>query len=215
MTKNQKEALIIFVRNPEKGAVKTRLAASVGHDAALLVYTLLLAHTHTITAQLPCDKFVFYAGSIAEADCWQEGFSKRLQKGEDLGERMKAAFHSLFQQGYVRVCIIGSDCFELTTSHIRQAFAVLDENDVVVGPAADGGYYLLGMKDNLKNLFDGVQWSTTAVWPQTKDKLREQGSRYAVLPVLNDVDTIEDLPDELLQQVQPLKSESIPCSTNR
>jgi rSAM/selenodomain-associated transferase 1 len=189
------DAIIIFVRNPERGKVKTRLAATIGDEAALRIYKRLLQHTHTITSPLGCDKFVYYAGTVEEGDLWTVGCRKRVQQGDDLGEKMKAAFAQLFDLGYSRVCIVGSDCPELTTGIIERAFNELHAHDVVIGPAMDGGYYLLGMKEGLKNVFDGVEWSTAKVLDQTKGKMRKAGYSYSLLPLLRDVDTADDLPE--------------------
>ncbi|HEV7330881.1 MAG TPA: TIGR04282 family arsenosugar biosynthesis glycosyltransferase [Flavisolibacter sp.] len=197
-----RDALIIFARVLEKGAVKTRLAASIGDDAALAVYSKLLQHTHDVTCNLSCDKYVFYADHIPNSDMWDKGYSKQLQQGANLGERMRAAFSQVFQQGYSRVLLIGSDCLELTTPVLEQAFLELEENEIAIGPAQDGGYYLIGMKDRIKEVFGGVAWSTEKVWQQTKERIVTQGYSYGVLPVLRDVDTVDDLPKELLLRVQ-------------
>jgi rSAM/selenodomain-associated transferase 1 len=189
------EALIIFVRKPEQGKVKTRLAASVGEDEALRIYQLLLEHTKAVANQLDCDKYVFYASAIEPDDMWSNGFTKRLQAESDLGARMKSAFADLFQLGYQRICIIGSDCFELTPLIVQQAFAGLNEADIVIGPAKDGGYYLLGMRHGIKEVFEGVQWSTENVFAQTMELAAKVGWTCSLLPRLVDVDTVEDLPE--------------------
>ena len=204
-----REAIIIFARPPEKGAVKTRLAASLGDDTALTIYNALLQHTHDITCNLRCDKYIFYAGHIANKDHWGESYSRHLQQGTGLGNRMQSAFNQLFQDGYSRVVLIGSDCLELTPSVLEQAFLLLDKKDIAIGPALDGGYYLIGMKEGLKEVFDGVAWSTEKVWQQTKERILAKGYSYGILPVLRDVDTVEDLPEELLRKVQAGKQEAL------
>ena len=192
------EALIIFVRKPVLGSVKTRLAAALGPEVALMIYQQLLAHTQSISHDLPCDKYVFYAGDIDEEDGWQAGYTKRQQVNGDLGERMKAAFAFLFEKGYRRLCIIGSDCFELTASIINDAFALLQKTDTVIGPAKDGGYYLLGMSGGLKEVFDGIAWSSGKVFSQTIAMLKQQQFTYQLLPLLSDVDTVDDVPEDVL-----------------
>lgn len=194
----EKEALIIFVRKPELGKVKTRLAATIGAEAALLIYQKLLEHTHKVSAPLACDKYVFYVDEIEEQDLWRMGYHKHLQANTDLGGRMQAAFAFLFEKGYARICIIGSDCFELTAEIINDAFLLLQGNDVVIGPAKDGGYYLLGMKDGLKQVFEGVEWSTENVCKQTKAQIEQNGYSFTQLPLLTDVDTVDDVPGEVL-----------------
>lgn len=198
----KEEALIIFVRKPVLGSVKTRLAATLGPEAALAIYQQLLKHTHAITVGLPCDRYVFYAGEIDEKDLWQEGYVRQQQAGGDLGERMKAAFAFLFEKGYRRICIIGSDCFELTTEIISNAFAWLRKTDFVIGPAKDGGYYLLGMSGGSKNVFDGIAWSTGKVFSQTVTSLHQQGFTYTLLPLLSDVDTVDDVPEKLMADLE-------------
>lgn len=140
-------ALIIFVRNPVHGKVKTRLAKNIGDDRALEIYILLLKHTFDITKRLKCKKFVFYADEIAQDDLWSGAdFGKRLQRGNDLGNCMQNAMNELFTEGFSQVIIIGSDCFELNNSILEEAMSHLNKNDAVFGPAQDGGYYLLGKK---------------------------------------------------------------------
>ena len=196
------EAIIIFIRKPEAGKVKTRLAAAIGAEAALAVYKKLLDHTHTISSALTCDKYVFYVDAVDNNDIWSSGYTKLLQANTDLGGRMKAAFTHLFQKGYARVCIIGSDCFELTSEIINSAFSLVYKNDVVIGPAKDGGYYLLGMRDGLKEVFDEIEWSTEKVFAQTKTKMEKHGYTYALLPLLTDVDTIDNVPEAILSELR-------------
>lgn len=188
-----KKALIIFIRNPELGKVKTRLAATVGNEKALEIYKELLAHTKVITATVNADKFVFYFNEISEDDSWSApGFTKKLQPGGDLGDKMKAAFGFLFQEKYNKVVIIGSDCFELTRTIIDNAFAALNKHDVVIGPASDGGYYLLGMRHFFHFVFEQKHWSTEQVFKETMEDLDIHNISYAVLEELTDVDTEED-----------------------
>ncbi len=195
-----KEALIIFVRKPELGKVKTRIAASVGNEAALTIYKKLLQHTHQTTLPLSCDKFVFYADAIDDNDLWNDGYQKWLQADGVLGTGMKAAFTHLFEKGYNRICIIGSDCYELITTIIEQAFYLLSKHEIVLGPAKDGGYYLLGMRDSVKNIFTGIEWSTDKVLEQTLLHIQENKHSYLLLEELKDVDTIDDVPGEWKQR---------------
>lgn len=188
-----KKALIIFVRNPELGNVKTRLAATVGAESALEIYKELLQHTYEIALATDADRFVFYVDKIAQADLWEtRGFVKRVQAMGDLGGKMKAAFNELFSEGYNNVVIIGSDCLELTTNMIHKAFELLEMNDVVIGPARDGGYYLLGLKKMVAPIFENKQWGTEHVYNDTIAGIENAGLSFATLPVLTDVDTEED-----------------------
>lgn len=188
-----KEAIIIFVRNLQLGKVKTRLANTLGDEKALAIYKELLYHTKEITAQITADKYVFYFDKIEENDLWNApGFFKCRQCNDELGGKMKNAFKELFDKGYEKVAIIGSDCFELTTAIIGEAFALLKNNDTVIGPAKDGGYYLLGMKKLIEPVFENKQWSTDSVFSETINDLTKNNFSFASLPVLTDVDTEED-----------------------
>lgn len=186
------DALIIFTRNPELGKVKTRLAKTIGEDKALEVYKHLLLHTMAETKFLACDKFVYYDSSIVKNDIWSEDFyKKKLQSGEDLGEKMHKAFELLFNMGYKNCMIVGSDLFDLKKEIIDKAFQKLQENEVVVGPAEDGGYYLLGLKNLNASLFKNKDWGTSTVLADTLNDLNSQ--TVYLLETLNDIDTFEDL----------------------
>ena len=190
--------LIIFYRNPELGKVKTRLAATLGDSAALAIYLYMVAHTKSITENLPYDKAVFYSHHIDTEDGWDNAvFQKHLQSGIDLGERMFNAFRNGFQSGYRSICIVGTDCLELTADIIKDAFAKLQSNDTVIGPARDGGYYLLGMNTNHAELFQNKLWSTNTVYEDTLRNFKTIGLKFFELPVLTDVDEETDLPEEL------------------
>ena len=187
-------ALIIFVRNPEKGKVKSRLAKDIGDDKSLDVYKFLLQYTRDISVSCNCSHFVFYSSYIHVQDVFDDDiFTKFIQEGNDLGERMMNAFKKVFALGCKKVCIMGSDCYELQTEIIDEAFEKLDTHDIVVGPATDGGYYLLGMKQLQLDLFKQKEWGTSSVLDDTMKSITQLGLSYAELPVLNDIDTIEDL----------------------
>ncbi len=189
-----KAALIIFVRHPELGKVKTRLARGIGDEKALQVYRLLLQHTFEITNKVACDKYVHYTGDIVADDLWSAlGYRKRAQQGDGLGERMSAAFETLLAEGYEKVLIIGSDCYQLNTVMINQAIAALDQYDTVLGPTFDGGYYLLCMKHMIPQLFTGKAWSTDTVAQDTLRDLKTLNLSCYLLPKLHDVDEAEDL----------------------
>ena len=188
------ELLIIFVKQPELGKVKTRLAATVGNQKALEIYHQLLERTRTITQPLVCDKVVYYSPSIQDNDLWDiECYRKEQQVEGDLGKRMQQAFEASFARGYQRVCIIGSDCYELTTKIIEQAFAALRTQEVVIGPSTDGGYYLLGMRQLYTGLFENQQWSTSSVYQDSVCYVEKQSLAWQSLPTLTDVDEEKDL----------------------
>ena len=195
----QKKAIILFTKNPEFGKVKTRLAKTLGNEKALEIYKKLLLHTQQIVAPVLVDKFVFYSDEIIGNDAWSnEIYRKKLQKGLDLGERMKNAFQELFELNYNSICIIGSDCFELNSEIINSAFQLLKNNDVVIGPTFDGGYYLLAMNQLHSHLFENIVWSTETVFEETVFKIEKNNLSKAILVKLNDVDEEIDVPRQWL-----------------
>ncbi len=187
------QALIIFVRNPELGKVKTRLAATMGDEKALQIYSLLLQHTCAITRNHNADKYVFYTSTPVANDLWEQaGFFRLLQLEGGLGEKMKHAFETVFARRYEQVLIIGSDCINLTTEIIDRAFESLTTHDAVIGPANDGGYYLLGTKAVYPELFKNKEWSSAEVCRATLTDFEKLGLSFNVLPELIDIDTEED-----------------------
>ena len=188
------ELLLIFTRNPELGKVKTRLAASIGAEAALEIYEFLLKHTHEITKGLEITKQVYYSETIWEEDIWASSeFHKKLQSGDYLGARMKNAFEAGFIEGFSKIVIIGSDIYDISDEDIRNAFSALDNQQVVIGEAQDGGYYLLGMNRLHPKLFENKQWGTNTVFSDTLADLEDQTVFF--LPMRNDIDLYEDLLD--------------------
>ena len=186
------QALLIFIKNPEKGKVKTRLAKDAGDDRALAIYLELLRHTREIAEGLDVQRHLFYSSFIDTADDWSAAaFQKKVQEEGGLGHRMKEAFRQAFQSAS-KVVIIGSDCASLTKEIVEQAFAALEKYDCVVGPAIDGGYYLLGMRSFQPSILDLEEWSTQEVFAETKQKIEALGASYHCLPTLSDIDYLED-----------------------
>ncbi len=193
---NSERALMIFVRNPVQGKVKTRLANTIGEKKALAVYNDLLAYTLNSTRGADCHKVVFYSDFVDNNDIWnQTVFNKKVQFGRDLGERMKNAFKTMFGHGFQKVVIIGSDCPEISPALIINAFGMLDYTDVVIGPATDGGYYLLGLKQMHDALFEKKSWSTSLILSETIGELNARSIPFLLLPELSDVDEEKDLLD--------------------
>ena len=185
---------MIFVRNPELGKVKTRLAKTIGNEKALHIYNLLLDHTNNVVKRVNTDKAVFYSDYINSNDQWKnDGFLQLMQKGNELGEKMTNAFLKAFNLGYKKVIIIGSDCFDLDENIINQAFANLNDDEVVLGPAKDGGYYLLGMKAFYPSLFRNKAWSTESVLSDTLLDISKLNISFKLLPTLSDIDEEKDL----------------------
>nr|WP_297787295.1 TIGR04282 family arsenosugar biosynthesis glycosyltransferase [uncultured Allomuricauda sp.] len=189
-----KNLLLILTRNPELGKCKTRLAAKVGDQAALDIYKFLLEKTVWFTKDLKVEKWVYYSREIWKNDIWDNNvYKKKLQIGKDLGERMMNAFKEGFQAGFENIIVIGSDMFHLNQSELEEAFSKLEENDYVVGPAEDGGYYLLGMKSLNKELFQNKTWGTDSVLSATLSNIKDD--KVALLDEKNDVDHYEDIKD--------------------
>jgi|TARA_B100000809_G_scaffold101394_1_gene99944 rSAM/selenodomain-associated transferase 1 len=187
-----KNLLIVFTRNPELGKVKTRLAKTVGNAIALKIYTFLLERTRDIAVQVSADKAVYYSVKVRENDIWDtNNFQKHQQVGEDLGIRMLHAFKNGFKAGYEKVMIIGSDLYDLTAETIENAFIALKDNEVVIGPAEDGGYYLLGMNSLEEKVFKNKNWGTETVRKNTLEELKDK--KVFLLGELNDVDVFEDI----------------------
>ena len=200
MTKN---LILVFVRNPELGKVKTRLAKTLGANAALKAYIILLEHTESVLQTIPCDKVVYYSEEIQQKDLWSEAFyQKKLQKGSDLGTRMKHAFEMAFKDSYEKVVIVGSDLYDLNSTHIENAFKALEQHELVIGPSLDGGYYLLGMKKLHPSVFEHKSWGTNTVLEATLTDLKQQNVK--LLETLNDIDTFEDAEahPELLKMIK-------------
>ena len=191
---SSKNLVMLFVRNPELGKVKTRLAASVGPEVALDIYLHLLRHTRSVTQQLTVDKVVYYSERVEAQDMWPGAhYQKKVQPAGDLGEKMAAAFETAFAEGYTSVVIIGSDCQQLTPEIISRAFEELRTHEVVIGPALDGGYYLLGLNRLHPELFQNKRWSTEHVFPDTLHDIERLHLSHTLLPALSDVDYLEDL----------------------
>lgn len=186
-------ALIIFIKNPELGKVKTRLAETVGDEKALEIYKALLKHTKDIALQLNADRMLYYSEDVPEEeDMWpDDDFQKYIQYGEVLGERMYYAFEDALAV-HDKAIIIGSDCASLTPEIVAEAFDALDRFNFVIGPATDGGYYLLGMKKLQIEMFQQMPWSTDQVLPETLARINALGKTVYKLPELSDIDYEED-----------------------
>ncbi|HEY5372002.1 MAG TPA: TIGR04282 family arsenosugar biosynthesis glycosyltransferase [Hanamia sp.] len=190
MTEN---VLIVFVKNIMEGHVKTRLAATLGNNAAMDIYKQLLRNVHYKIQPLDVDKIVFYSDFIEE-DIWENNlFQKKIQQGNDLGERMKNSFKSSFTDGYKNAIIIGTDCPGININILENAFLKLNDSDIVIGPATDGGYYLLGTKKEYPFLFQNIEWSTNKVLQQTIDLCDKNQLSYFLLTELSDIDEEKDL----------------------
>jgi len=188
------DTLIILIRNPLKGLVKSRLAAEAGIEKAYRIYKQLLTRLHSNTISLPYRKCLFYDRYIDTDDYWNEKiYEKYLQSEGDIGKRMKEAIKQAFGQGADKVVLIGSDTPEIDEIIIAEAFRSLDAHDIILGPANDGGYYLIAMKKAISKLFDIEKWGGNLVLKQTIQQINKLQLSYKLLPELIDIDTIEDL----------------------
>lgn len=194
--------LLVFAKAPRPGTVKTRLAASVGDAEAVRIYRALGAGVVDSVRDVRGRTIVSFAPPDArrEMEAWlgSEGLEFHPQVAGDLGRRMAAAFDRAFADGAPQVCVVGTDAPGVDAELVDRAFTALRDHDVVVGPAADGGYYLLALDRPRPELFQGVPWSTPRVLPITRARIREMGLREHLLPELRDVDRLADVPPELL-----------------
>ena len=194
-----KNLLIVFVKYPQPGQVKTRLAGEIDPDAAAAVYRNLVALTLERTGPAcpqdfdrtvhvdPMQPLNRYRHWLPHAEALVP------QRGDCLGERMLNAFCQAFLDGYQRVVLIGSDCPDVCAAVVKEAFDLLADCDAVLGPALDGGYYLLALSRPIPQIFEGIDWSTDRVAQQTLERLDATGASRVLLPVLRDVDRAEDV----------------------
>jgi len=198
MSTQGSNCIVLFVKSPAKGQVKTRLAVEIGEEAAVRLYRCFVEDVVSTVEKLEVDLRLYFYPAEDKAlfmNWLGEQKSYIAQKGNDLGERLKNAFANTFGQGFSKVVVIGSDSPDLPASFLRQAFEELDLNDAVVGPASDGGYYLIGFSADsfTPEVFDGIAWSTSAVFNQTQRRLEAHGLSVHLLPQWHDVDTRPDL----------------------
>lgn len=186
------QLLIIFAKNIILGKVKTRLAKTVGDTAAFNVYRRLVAITEQESLKLEhTDVHVYFTDVVLNA-LWPNN-EKFVQKGADLGERMRGAFQHGFDLGYKRIIGIGTDLPDLNAAVMQEGLRALKNTDCVFGPSEDGGYYLIGMNQMIPAIFDNKPWSTEILLDLTLNELNSLNHSTTLLPTLNDIDTVEDL----------------------
>ena len=190
--------LIVFARKPVAGLVKTRIARDMGTRAATELYAAMLEDVLERSADLDGVRtLVFWALEAGEPPDYPALPCLEMLKqcGSTLGERMANAFDTAFSSGIESCCIIGSDSPDLPRQHIQQAFRMLerDRTDIVIGPAVDGGYYLLGMKHLWGRLFEDIPWSSAQVLKASCERASELGLKTTLLPGWYDIDTLDDL----------------------
>ncbi len=183
--------VIVFVKNIKLGTVKTRLAKTIGDFGAFEVYSELVKITEQATAELDIDKRIYFSNAVVDGK-WKDDF-KTVQNGVDLGERMSNAFKEGFEAGYKKIVLIGSDLPDINATHITNGLKALNDNDVVFGPAEDGGYYLVGMSKMNSKIFTNKPWSQSNLLNVTLQELHKLQVSVSTLAPLNDIDTYEDL----------------------
>ena len=189
--------LLLFTKAPEPGKVKTRLATFLGRNAAANVYEKLLHDCLEMSVSAALCPVEICCSPSTGHDFFQQCRGRyhtplQQQTGGDIGQRMSCAILSALHRAE-HVVLIGADCPALTTDDLDSAFHALQQGtDVVLGPAADGGYYLIGMSTHHPGLFENIPWSTPNVLGATETLLRNQGLSWHLLPVRRDVDTAED-----------------------
>lgn len=208
----QQSVIVLFTRYPQAGKVKTRLIKHLGPQGAADLHSLM---TKQVISQLrpalaagsvrSVQLQVYYCGgSKQKIKTWLGKNSKDIQlarqQGNDLGDRMQDAFEQTWQQGAEKVLLIGSDCPGINPSIITSGLEYLQQHDVVLGPASDGGYYLIGLparlkkeKQNYADLFQNIDWGTDQVLAQTLTQAHKNNLSFALLPELHDIDRPEDL----------------------
>jgi hypothetical protein len=191
------ERVIIMTRLPVAGKVKTRLIPALGARGAMQLHRILLQHTIlcalALGPQVDVEVCVEGADSSSHMDLPEAGIIYTHQRGRDLGERMYNAFRKAFREGCERAVLVGSDIPGLRPHILMGALEKLRENDVVIGPAQDGGYYLIGLNEPEAEIFHGVPWGTEAVLKKTLEILQRSGLVFFLVETLRDVDRPEDL----------------------
>ena len=197
MTDKNRYRLIVFTRYPEPEKTKTRLIPALGAEGAAKLQLQLTEHAITEVKKLTKEisTAVYYAGGSQELmKSWLgNDLNYCPQHEKDLGNRMKLAFEDSVKLGFSRAVIIGIDCPDLNIEVIANAFESLDENDLVLGEASDGGYYLIGLKKIIPELFQDIPWGTNKVLSKTRIIAQQLKLNTAILPVLSDIDRPEDL----------------------
>jgi len=201
---NHNNCLLLFVKSPIKGQVKTRLAAETSEDFAVELYKCFVEDTISLTENLdvylevcfcPANRKITFSEWLGEQHCY------RAQNGNNLGEKLRNAFENAFEEGFANVVAIGSDSPDLPANYLSESFESLAEYDAAIGPANDGGYYLIGFSKEgfISEVFDNISWSTDSVFEQTVSILKQHGRKMHLLPLWHDVDTIENLQSLLLR----------------
>ena len=194
----KENAIILFLKLPSKGKVKTRLGKDLGPDLVLALYKAFINDILNICSTVSADTLIAYAPDSEAEKEYKTLLSKHtsfMQRGCNLGERMFNAFTDAYSRGYKKCVLIGSDIPGITNNIISEACSMLDKYDIAIGPSADGGYYLIGntIKSNSDQYYKDIEWSRPDVYEKTKNRIELPGYSMSRLATLNDIDDIHDL----------------------
>ncbi|MGH7885994.1 MAG: TIGR04282 family arsenosugar biosynthesis glycosyltransferase [Thermodesulfobacteriota bacterium] len=208
--------LIIFLKYPEEGKVKTRLAKKIGEKKASKIYSIIAKYiVEKFSENQNYNTSIFFSprDKINEIKDWLDKSPVEYfpQTGTSLGDRISNAFEYIISRGGKNIVIIGTDCIEISREDIKSSFETLSSNlsQIVIGPAADGGYYLLGLNIFIKDIFENIDWSSEKVFNQTVDKFKKQKLRYSVGKKLNDIDEYEDININSIKKIDIKLAEEI------
>jgi rSAM/selenodomain-associated transferase 1 len=195
---NSRAVILLFAKAPETGRVKTRLAAHLGAERASRIHRACLEDAIRLVERVPgCTRRLLLAGSrrawIDAGTAFGTAWEIEPQRGRDLGERLERAFREAFRRGAKKAIAIGTDTPWMGARRIERAIAALDRNDAVLGPAADGGYYLVGMRRTVSAAFRQIAWGKARVLEQTRRALERAGASYELLARDFDLDRFQDL----------------------
>lgn len=203
-------ALLIFAKEPVAGKVKTRMHPDLSLEEAAKLYDCMLNDLYNKLHDLKNTDVIIYFAPIGSREYFQKlNYSNKLlmpQSKGDLGEKLANSFAETFRKGYKRILVIGSDCLTLTKNEIYDYFDSLLINDALIGPTADGGYYILGLNNFHRQAFENVNWSTESVFKDTIKKFKELNLKYFVSKSNYDIDTIYDLKKFINEEISDSES---------
>ena len=205
--KKQENVLIVFVKYPEPGKVKTRIARDLGTERAAKIYShMARSIIEKVWRAETYRTVIYFDPPDRETDirAWLgiNNVSYEVQSPGTLGDKMSKAIETVFSEGAEKAVLIGTDVPEITAELIRTAFSMLESTEVVLGPTEDGGYYLIGLQMFEPQLFKNIDWSTDVVFNQSLGLIKEQNLSYRIIDSLKDVDTAEDVDPLLLEQLE-------------
>ncbi len=198
MIQHQDGCILLFVKYPQKGAVKLRLSKDLDEDIVIELYRCFVQDTLTTIKKIDVPLFICFHPPDAQRKFQSWLGSTHLflpQRGNDLGERMKNCFTEVFKNGFQTAVLLGSDSPDIPEEYLKQAFIILQNREVVLGPTVDGGYYLIGFRTTTftSGVFDKIHWSSPLVFEETMTRLKQAHRSVGLLPIWNDIDTISDL----------------------